>query len=121
MNRCTILKSLFLVVLPSLPFLYSCQNLKNKNVALLADREAPLGWVYLNVYEDNSFEFISRGLRDKQVYPGTVKKTGDTLFFNYLDSIPKAGKTAIITDQFISYIDGEYPESMKIKLNKLVK
>lgn len=101
---------------------YSCGNSKrDKEPVLLADREAPLGWVYLKMYKDSSFEFISRGLRDKTVYPGTFRLSIDTIFFIYKDSIPKAGKTAIISDKAVSYFDGDYPESVEIKLNRLKK
>ncbi len=92
----------------------------NKPV-LLADREAPIGWVYLNIYEDHSFNFILTGLRDKTEYPGTCRLNGDTIFFTYKDSIPKAGKTAIISKNSVTYIDGDYQESVIIKLNKLTK
>ena len=43
-------------------FLVSCK--KEKEVGLSADREAPLGWIYLNMYDDNSFDFVSKGLRN---------------------------------------------------------
>jgi len=104
--------------------LSSCANAKkekNKKSVLSADREAPLGWVYLKVYEDKSFDFVLTGLRDKIEYSGTYRLNKDTIFFTYADSIPKAGKTAIITKNSVSYIDGEYPESVVIKLNKLSK
>ena len=86
----------------------------------MADREAPLGWVYLRIYEDSTFEFESRSMeRQGDVYSGKVNITADTLFFNYIDSIPRAGKTAIYNSFRIAYIDGEYPESMPIKLNEI--
>ena len=110
------------IILLILVSCYSCDNLKqDKQAILLADREAPLGWVYLKMYRDQSFEFISRGLRDETVYPGTFRFRSDTVFFSYKDSIPKAGKTAIIRDKSVSYIDGAYPESIEIKFNKLTK
>jgi hypothetical protein len=57
---------------------------------LLADREAPLGWIYLKMYDDKSFEFISQGMvRDKEVYSGNYEIKNDTLYFNYKDSIQK--------------------------------
>jgi len=40
-------------------------RVKPKKAVLVADREAPLGWAYLKIYEDKSFEFISKGLRDQ--------------------------------------------------------
>ncbi len=102
--------------------LNSCTNAKKeetKKLVLVADREAPLGWVYLKVYEGKSFDFVLTSLRDKIQYSGTYRLNKDTIFFTYADSIPKAGKTAIITKHSVSYIDGEYPESVLIKMNKL--
>jgi hypothetical protein len=100
----------------------SCSNPgQKKEAVLLADREAPLGWVYLRMYKDNSFEFESRGLRNKDVYTGSFKLKGDTVFFAYRDSIPKAGKTAIIAPKSVWYIDGLYHESVEIKLNQLTR
>lgn len=78
------------------------QKQQDKKPILLADREAPLGWVYLKVYEDKSFDFILTGLRDKTVYPGTWRLNKDTIFFTYRDSIPAAGKTAIISEYSVS-------------------
>jgi hypothetical protein len=86
---------------------------------LLADREAPLGWVYLRIYQDSTFEFESKGIRIGTIYSGKAEIKNDTIFFNYTDSIPSAGKTAIISDYTITYIDGEYHESVEIKLSKL--
>jgi hypothetical protein len=104
-------------------FCYSCNsNVPNdKKIILAADREAPLGWIYLNIYSDSSFEFISTGLRSQSIYSGTIKITKDTFHFNYTDSIPAAGKTAILANKSISYLDGEYPEHIEVKLNDLQK
>jgi hypothetical protein len=90
-----------------------------KTPILLADREAPLGWVYLRIYEDSTFEFISAGLRRKTVYPGKVIIKNDSLFFHYLDSIPKAGDIAVLKSNVVAYINGSYPERIEIKLNKI--
>jgi hypothetical protein len=99
---------------------FSCSNSKeSKKAVLLADREAPLGWVYLRMYKDNTFEFESRGLREKDVYNGTYKLNKDTIYFYYTDSIPKAGKTATINRKSVFYIDGSYHESVEIKFNEL--
>lgn len=98
--------------------IWSCKNVKKE--VLLADREAPLGWVYLKMYDDKSFEFISQGMmRDKDMYTGNYKFENDTLYFEYADSIPKAGSKAVIEKGFVNYINGNYPESVQIKLNKL--
>ena len=92
---------------------------ETKSVLLKADREAPLGWVYLTIYQDSTFKFTSAGLRDKTVFDGKVEIRNDSLFFAYTDSIPKAGKTAVYNDKVVGYIDGEYPERLNISLTKL--
>jgi hypothetical protein len=98
----------------------SCKE--EKKAVLSADREAPLGWMYLNMYDDKSFEFISRGMmRDEDVYKGNYELKNDTIYFKYYDSIPKAGSKAIIQKGYVSYINGSYPESVGIKLYKLQK
>ncbi|MDN3692200.1 hypothetical protein QWZ06_07960 [Chryseobacterium tructae] len=49
----------------------------------MADREAPLGWISLKMYDDKSFEFISQGMmRDKDIYKGSYKLKNDTLYLN---------------------------------------
>ena len=54
-----------------------------------ADREAPLGWIYLNMYDDKSFEFISKGMiRSKDIYAGNYSIKNDTIYFKYKDSNP---------------------------------
>lgn len=117
--------NVILLLLPfSTLFFYGCDNAsrgQEKEIVLLADRKAPLGWMYLKIYEDKSFAFISKALRDQTIYLGTVKVSSDTLHFIYRDSIPNAGMTAIITDKSVSYIEGSYPESLEIKVNKLTK
>jgi hypothetical protein len=105
----------------STAILLGCAS-KEKQAILLAERKAPLGWVYLEMYKDDSFKFISRGLfRDEHIYKGTFKLNKDTILFHYDDSIPKAGKTAILSTYGVSYIDGSYRESLKSTLNKLNK
>lgn len=97
----------------------SCKK-EDKKEVLLADREAPLGWIYLKMYDDNSFEFISQGMvRDKDVYSGSYELKNNTVYFKYRDSIPKAGSKAVIEKGFVNYINGSYHESVQIKLNKL--
>ena len=96
------------------------QSRKNETAILLADREAPLGWIYLRIFRDSSFEFESRGLeRRGTIYAGKAKITADTIFFNYQDSIPKAGTIAIYSDKYVAYINGTYPERVEISSNKL--
>jgi hypothetical protein len=97
----------------------SCRNQKKE--ILLADREAPLGWIYLKMYDDKSFEFISSGLiRGDDKYPGTYELKNDTVYFTYDGSTPQAGSKAILANGFVNYFGGKYPERIEIKLNKLL-
>lgn len=98
---------------------FCCKHKPEKTILLSADREAPMGWVSLKIYEDETFEFISSGMRDDVIYPGTVTISNDTLYFEYYDKIPKAGKIAVIKDNFITYIGGTYKESLQIKSSNL--
>jgi hypothetical protein len=102
---------------------FSCrQNQREENkkdIILLADREAPIGWIYLRIYSDSTFEFESRGLRTSTIYKGKVKIAIDTIFFMYNDSVPKAGDKAVYVDNSIVYTNGKYRERVEIKLNKL--
>ena len=96
--------------------LTSCNQAKNRETILLADREAPLGWVYLRIYKDNTFEFESRGLeRRGDIYSGKIELKIDTIYFKYSDLIPRAGNKAVLTEKFVSYFNGEYPEELEIK------
>ena len=99
----------------------ACMRSNKRTELLKADREAPLGWVYLTIYQDSSFEFIYSGIRlDKDIYSGKVKIRNDSLLFTYNDSIPKAGKTAVFNNKYVGYIDGDYPEQLNISFSKLV-
>lgn len=102
-------------------FFCSClSKQRNKKPVLLADREAPLGWVHLKLYSDSSFEFISSGLRGSNVYPGRFTLHEDSLFLQYTDSIPQLrGFKAIISKTHVSFIEATYPEEVEIKLNEL--
>ncbi|MGQ2984114.1 hypothetical protein [Flavobacterium sp.] len=105
-------------------FLFSCQKeTKEKQPILLADREAPLGWVYLRIYPDSTFEFETRGLRDRNLFDGKAEITRDTLFFHYIDSIPYAGTKAVYTKGSVNYTNGagKTHESLEIKFSKLNK
>jgi hypothetical protein len=100
--------------------LNSCNRTEKKETLLLADREAPLGWVSLRIYKDKTFEFESRGLeRKRDIYPGSFELKNDTIFFKYSDSIPKTGNKAILTEKYVTYFSGEYPERLEIKKNLL--
>lgn len=112
------------VVLASLT-MTSCNNSSKtteKPILLRAGREAPLGWVYLTIYQDSTFEFTLTGMRGVgSNYKGKVEIGRDALHFTFSDSIPKAGKTAIYNDQAVAYLDGEYPERVNISMTKLTK
>lgn len=97
-------------------FLICCKR-SDKDTILLADREAPLGWIYLKMYNDNTFEFISKGFIFDDVYPGTYELSHDTIYFEYSEKIPEAGKIALIHKNFVKYIAGTYPENVIIKRN----
>ena len=97
--------------------LISCK--KEKHIILEADREAPLGWIHLKLYEDNSFEFISKSIRNDEVFAGSFKLIQDTIYFKYKDSIPTAGSKAVIKHNIVYYLNGKYPESINIKINKI--
>lgn len=116
-------KTSLTIIIPLL--MMSCNNSTSrteKTPILKADREAPLGWVYLTIYKDSTFEFKSAGLRgDDDTYKGKVDIRKDSLFFAYSDSIPRAGKTAIFNDKAVAYIDGEYPERLIISLIEIMK
>ena len=93
---------------------------EEKELILTADREAPLGWIYLRMYDDKTFEFESKGLERKgTIYSGKYNLKNDTIIFNYTDSIPRAGNMALIGDKVVAYINGEYPERVEIKINRI--
>lgn len=114
------------IIVLALVTINGCSNsctITEKPILLKADREAPLGWVYLTIYQDSTFEFVLTGMlsNDRQVYPGSVGIRNDSMFFSYSDSIPKAGKTAVFNDKVVAYIDGDYSERLQIGQTKLVK
>ncbi len=126
------LKSIFqktfnssLVLVLTFLFFTGCNSSTNrtaKTPILKADREAPLGWVYLTINQDSTFEFKLTGIRgDGDVYKGKVEIEKDSLFFAYSDSVPRAGKTAVYNEKVVAYIDGEYPERVNISMTKLKK
>lgn len=94
--------------------IFNCKRKSDENILLLADREAPMGWIYLRMYNDKTFEFISSGLFCDDIYSGTYRIQNDTMNFEYSYEIPKAGKTAIIENQYVKYLDS--PEILQIKL-----
>ena len=115
---------LFILSIWSLAMFCSCVHSSEKSAkktVFSAGRKAPLGWVFLEIYDNKSFEFTSQGIRIKSVYPGIVKLTNDTLYFTYNDSIPTVGNVAVISHKRVSYVEGMYPESLEIKINTLIK
>ena len=99
-------------------FVLNCKRKSNENALLLADREAPMGWISLRMYNDKTFEFIYSGLFTDDIYPGTFKVHNDTIYFEYSEKTPKAGKIAIIEYHNVKL---DAPEILQIKLNKLKK
>jgi hypothetical protein len=107
----------FLLLFTILIWFSHCNNsdsVPEKKPILLADREAPVGWTYLRIYEDSTFEFSDTK------YQGKVIINNDTLIFQYENSVPKVGKIAIIKEDYIIYTGG-LREELEIKLNKLKK
>lgn len=109
-------KNILLSLIPLGFALSTCTN-SNRNAGkkpiFLADREAPVGWSYLEIYEDSSFEFIA------DEYYGTVSIKNDTFHFNYEEMIPKVGKKAVIEGNYLIYVEGKYLEKLEIKLNQI--
>ena len=111
------------VTITSLIFIQckSDNTVTEKPALLKASRQAPLGWVYLTIYQDSSFIFTLTGIRSAltKTYPGKVSIEKDSLFFVYADSVPKAGNKAIFNNKAVAFVNGEYPESLNINLIKL--
>lgn len=97
----------------------NCNRKSDKNTLLLADREAPMGWISLKIYDDKTFEFISSGIFSDDVYPGTYKIHNDTIYFEYSEIIPHAGKIAVIDRKHIRYINSQ--ETVEIKHNEILQ
>ena len=98
-----------------------CGKSNKKAILLKANRRAPLGWVNLSVYTDSTFEFTVTGMRSisTEHYPGKVEIRNDSLFFEYTDSVPDAGKTAVFSEKMVAYIDGKYAERLQINQSNL--
>jgi hypothetical protein len=100
------------IILLSLTILFACrstetsENLDDKKAILHASREAPLGWLYFELYSDSTFMATSTGLRDGDNYYGTFQLHFDTLFLTYNDSIPKTfGKEILIEKYNLRFLD----------------
>ena len=98
----------------------SCRN-KNKRTdfILYADREAPIGWIYLKVYKDSTFDFISKSFPTSKIHSGILSIKNDTLNFNFYDSIPAVGDKAIIDKRHVIYVNGSYKERLEIRLDSI--
>jgi hypothetical protein len=104
----------------SILFLINCStnDVKNDNIIFNADRKAPLGWIELTLYKDNSFIFESRGLRDKEQFPGTYKINGDTLLLSYRDILPIGADTLMLIHKTgCSYLTK--PGGLQAHINKI--
>ncbi len=100
----------------------SCNKRQNlEKFLLLADREVPLGWVYLRMNKDKTFEYEARGLSRKgDIYSGTFEIKNDTIYFNYSNSIPVVGDKAVLSKKFVSYYNGKYyVDKLEIKHTKI--
>lgn len=97
----------------------SCKN--GRKEVLLADREAPLGWVYLKMYDEKSFEFFSQGMmRDVNSFEGIYEIKNDTIYFKYKNVIPDAGSKAFIYKDYVNYFGGKYPERVEVKFSSII-
>jgi hypothetical protein len=92
---------------------------EKKELLLLANREAPLGWLHLRVYNDSTFEFESSGLRTSTIYKGKALIDKYQIQFNFFDSVPKAGSLAIYDKHTVYFTNGLYPERLGVTLTKL--
>ncbi|RIJ47129.1 hypothetical protein D1614_15320 [Maribellus luteus] len=111
-----------ILILLIVGLLSSCNNQKTsdkENPILVAQREAPIGWIWLNLYPDSTFEYISGGVRNKRIYTGNFKMNADTILFDYKDSIPFIGSKALISNIHINYLNGKQNERLEIILNDL--
>jgi hypothetical protein len=95
-----------------LTILFACKSADNsertddKKSILHASREAPLGWLYFELYSDSTFMATSAGLRDVDNFHGTYNLNFDTLFLTYKDSIPKTfGKEILIERNNLRFLD----------------
>lgn len=99
----------------------SCKRDKSKNAILMAEREAPIGWNYLRIYKDSTFEFEYRSFRNSKSHEGTVRLINDTLYFNYFDSVPAFGNKAVIKRNNLIYMNGNYNERLEVWLDSITK
>lgn len=101
--------------------LTSCKKDVTENAILLAEREATVGWNYLRIYKDSTFEFEYRSFPSSNFHRGKFSIIKDTLTFHYSDSIPSFGDKAIIARNQLVYINGQYKEILEILLDSISK
>tara|TARA_R110001583_G_scaffold194249_1_gene364763 strand:+ start:1631 stop:1975 length:345 start_codon:yes stop_codon:yes gene_type:complete len=97
----------------------SCKKDFAKNAMLMADREAPIGWNYLRIYKDSTFQFEYRSFPKSRFHEGIIKIINDTLNFEYFDSIPAFGNKAIIDRKYLIYTNGKYKEKLEVWLDSI--
>jgi hypothetical protein len=73
--------------------------------------------MYLKVYNDNTFEYISKGFIFDAVYSGTVRISHDTYILNIHQKSQNTLEKLLSLIKDIDYLDS--PEFIEIKLNKL--
>lgn len=111
-----------LQILLVIGFLNSCNNKKTRdeeNPILVAQREAPIGWIWLNLYPDSTFEYLSGGKREKTRYTGNFRIQSDTIIFNYKDSIPLVGSKAVLSHSDLLYLHGQNKEKLNVVINEI--
>jgi hypothetical protein len=97
----------------------SCKRDLIKDGILMAEREAPIGFNYLRVFKDSTFEFEYRSFPNSKFHRGKIKIVNDTIFFLYNDSIPAFGNKAIIDGRKLIYTNGNYKEVLEIWLDSI--
>lgn len=96
----------------------ACENnVPPKEAVLLADMQSPMGWNYLRIYKDLTFQFESKKLLKSTFYEGSVYIEGNVLYFNYKDTVPSFGDMATIDGVFITFDNGLSNEILEISLD----
>ena len=85
---------------------------------LIAQREAPVGWVRFKTYPDSTFVY-TRG-RGDGTHMGTYKLKGDTLYLSSTDTSMHCEKV-FIGDNSVEFIGKDTPGFASIVTNSLTK
>lgn len=112
------MKQIFTLILAFILIL-SCNRDLIKDGILMAEREAPIGFNYLRVFRDSTFEFEYKSFPKSKFHTGKIRILNDTIIFKYDDSIPAFGEKAIINGKKLIYIDGIYTEILEIWLDSI--